>query len=814
MGDSDGSSQSEKDGWDEKEQSSSSFQTAKLPFSTPPSHGMTSTSLPDESLLRVLKSVVGSPFYVAPEVLQARGYDGPKADVWSLGVILYAMLAGNLPFEQELSSCKRFRLFCKWVREQTVKGVRFWNDQTVEYPQWLFPAKFSMLAKGLIVAMLHPDPDKRLSVSEAMRHPLCASHLLTQASVANPVTTPASGVTFSLLPIAVAATASVANNTAVLQTPFLSDQIYSDTVSIPIASAIETTLNPVAVAVADGAGSLGKSQCPQSSDSDRYSLSMDVESESAPGYSSSRSSLGQPPNESCQPARSSSCEEQSTGMGELCPSPCREHDDLDDGMFFMEEETDCRRGQSLNVSNEDSQRNSDFASLSNVPQDRPIAPSANDWKVQRKKNQNLTFPTSLDTADNFRMDLDPEGCSAGDANSTGDRDRDRNAFSGSCRDLTRGASIGRGPCRSVMGDDVTSDIMGCGPAGEICIQSCRKHVPYIVSLLKLMSLLYYSTRLHLTESPSSALLYLSYSPQQMPLMEPPVAPLMSNSRSIDDLITAGEDDYSPFTPDDTPQPQTFDYTRLSRPASAAQSSGRSVRYAEQEQTSSPLLPIGGPSAALGAGMSSTHPPSFNDSVKRSTRFITAVPASEVLDKVESILEQVRLEHVQTPIGIIGKIAIYWAAYRIEVWGADTSGPPLCALQLYQMSSSAGMQADSVSPNRNYSPASSGTACSPAASHQSPFLVAGGRISPTFSFMSPSTLSSSSAMDSRRFSPSLVGAEGLNANGQQQLFLAEFVRGQLEIFAFKRFYQWVRQRLSQLVKRDYAFKLLDQQGSPM
>ena len=48
---------------------------------------------------------------------------------------------------------------------------------------------------------------------------------------------------------------------------------------------------------------------------------------------------------------------------------------------------------------------------------------------------------------------------------------------------------------------------------------------------------------------------------------------------------------------------------------------------------------------------------------------------------------------------------------------------------------------------------------------------------------------------------------------QQLFLAEFVRGQLEIFAFKRFYQWVRQQLSQLVKRDYAFKNLDQGTSP-
>ena len=127
-----------------------------------------------ESVLRTLTSVVGSPFYVAPEILQAKGYSGPKADVWSLGVILYAMLAGNLPFGQELVSCKRFKHFCIWVREQTEKGVQFWSEPVVEYPQWLFPAKFSANAKGLIVSMLHPDPQARISVPEAQRHSWCS----------------------------------------------------------------------------------------------------------------------------------------------------------------------------------------------------------------------------------------------------------------------------------------------------------------------------------------------------------------------------------------------------------------------------------------------------------------------------------------------------------------------------------------------------------------------------------------------------------------------------------------------------------------
>jgi serine/threonine protein kinase len=140
-----------------------------------------------------LRSVVGSPFYVAPEVLQAQsqGYNGLKADAWSLGVILYAMLAGNLPFTQELSTCRRFKQFGLWAAEQCLKSPRFWEDPNLVYPAWLFSPKFSPAARSLIVAFLLPDPNARISVSESQRHPWCLLDEEGPIAAPQPFTSPA-----------------------------------------------------------------------------------------------------------------------------------------------------------------------------------------------------------------------------------------------------------------------------------------------------------------------------------------------------------------------------------------------------------------------------------------------------------------------------------------------------------------------------------------------------------------------------------------------------------------------------------------------
>ena len=99
---------------------------------------------------KLLTTPCGSPSYASPEMISGKSYDGFKIDVWSTGIILYAMLCGYLPFEDKNNS----ELFKKILKCE-VK----------------FPKHVSVIAKDLIKKILVGDPDKRITIDEIKKHP-------------------------------------------------------------------------------------------------------------------------------------------------------------------------------------------------------------------------------------------------------------------------------------------------------------------------------------------------------------------------------------------------------------------------------------------------------------------------------------------------------------------------------------------------------------------------------------------------------------------------------------------------------------------
>ncbi|XP_039036100.1 calcium-dependent protein kinase 1-like [Hibiscus syriacus] len=96
--------------------------------------------------------VVGSPYYVAPEVLRKRY--GPEADVWSAGVILYILLSGVPPFWAE--------------NEQGIFEEVLHGDLDFDSDPW---PSISESAKDLVRRMLIRDPRRRLTAHEVLCHP-------------------------------------------------------------------------------------------------------------------------------------------------------------------------------------------------------------------------------------------------------------------------------------------------------------------------------------------------------------------------------------------------------------------------------------------------------------------------------------------------------------------------------------------------------------------------------------------------------------------------------------------------------------------
>lgn len=105
----------------------------------------------------ILTTSCGSPCYAAPELVINEGYVGEAADIWSCGVILYAMLCGYLPFDDDPSNpdSENITRLYKYILETNLE----------------FPDHVSESAKHLLKQILVPDPAKRATLNDIINHP-------------------------------------------------------------------------------------------------------------------------------------------------------------------------------------------------------------------------------------------------------------------------------------------------------------------------------------------------------------------------------------------------------------------------------------------------------------------------------------------------------------------------------------------------------------------------------------------------------------------------------------------------------------------
>ncbi|XP_012730541.2 serine/threonine-protein kinase SIK1 [Fundulus heteroclitus] len=96
-----------------------------------------------------LSTWCGSPPYAAPEVFEGKEYEGPQLDIWSLGVVLYVLVCGSLPFDAPSLPT---------LRQRVTEG------------RFRIPFFMSQDCENLIRKMLMVDPAKRISVAQIKQH--------------------------------------------------------------------------------------------------------------------------------------------------------------------------------------------------------------------------------------------------------------------------------------------------------------------------------------------------------------------------------------------------------------------------------------------------------------------------------------------------------------------------------------------------------------------------------------------------------------------------------------------------------------------
>lgn len=117
-----------------------------------------------------MQTCCGSPAYAAPELLKGLTYSGPAVDVWSAGVLLYSLLVGQLPFDDDNVN----NLYKK-----------------IQIGQFIIPQWLSADVRDLISSMLKTNPVDRITVAKALEHRWIKKGFIdnsfTSTSVSSPI---------------------------------------------------------------------------------------------------------------------------------------------------------------------------------------------------------------------------------------------------------------------------------------------------------------------------------------------------------------------------------------------------------------------------------------------------------------------------------------------------------------------------------------------------------------------------------------------------------------------------------------------------
>ncbi|WVQ80349.1 hypothetical protein IAT38_002454 [Cryptococcus sp. DSM 104549] len=103
---------------------------------------------------KMLETSCGSPHYASPEIVAGKAYHGSSSDIWSCGIILFALLTGRLPFDDD-----------------NIRSLL----QKVKIGVFEMPDEIKDPARNLLSRMLEKDPERRITMPEILAHPFFVS---------------------------------------------------------------------------------------------------------------------------------------------------------------------------------------------------------------------------------------------------------------------------------------------------------------------------------------------------------------------------------------------------------------------------------------------------------------------------------------------------------------------------------------------------------------------------------------------------------------------------------------------------------------